>query len=73
MPKFGVGQPVKVIDEESSYLNYTGTVRQVIGIDFGVSKVVDQYIVEFIDWPEGCAPTSEFIERQLAEAPDAIV
>jgi len=73
MTKFGVGQPVRVIDDESSYYNYSGTVRQIIGIDFGVSKVVDQYVVEFIDWPEGCAPTSEFIERQLVDAPDAIV
>ena len=73
MTKFGIGQPVRVIDKESPYCNYAGTVRQIVGLDFGVSNIIDQYIVEFIDWPEGKSPTSEFIERQLAEAPDVIV
>lgn len=72
MTKFGVGQPVRVIDKESDYCGYAGTVRQIIGLDFGVSNIIDQYIVEFIDWPDGKPPTSEFIERQLADAPDVI-
>jgi|GEM_PF-4268116 hypothetical protein len=73
MTKFGVGQPVRVTDEESAYCNYIGTIKQIIGLDFGVSNIVDQYVVEFIDWPEGYAPSAEFIERQLIEAPDVAV
>lgn len=73
MTKFGIGQPVRVIDKESPYCNYPGTIRQIIGLDFGVSNIVDQYIVEFIDWPQDKPPTSEFIERQLEEAPDVVV
>lgn len=73
MSKYGIGQPVKVTDKESSYWNYTGTVRQVTGIDFGAGADADLYIIEFIDWPDGCSPTSRFSERQLADAPDAII
>ena len=73
MTKFGIGQSVRVTDKESPYWNYAGTVRQIVGLDFDVSNIIDQYIVEFIDWPEGKSPTSEFIERQLTEAPDVIV
>ena len=73
MSKFAVGQVVRVVDDESGYNGYAGMIRQIIGIDFGVSNVVDQYIVEFSNWPDGYAPTCEFIERQLVDAPDAIL
>jgi hypothetical protein len=73
MTKFGIGQPVRVIDKESAYWNYAGTIKQIVGLDFGVSNIIYQYIVEFIDWPDYKAPTAEFIERQLIEAPDIIV
>ena len=73
MIKFGIGQPVRVIDKESTYWNYAGTIKQIVGLDFDVSNIIDQYIVEFIDWPDYKAPTAEFIERQLIEVPDIIV
>ena len=52
MIRFDVGQTVRVIDKDSPYCNYTGTVRQIIGLDFGISDMIDKFVVDFIDWPE---------------------
>jgi hypothetical protein len=72
MIRFDVGQTVRVIDKDSPYCNCTGTVRQIIGLDFGISDMIDKFVVDFIDWPEGKPPAAEFIERQLEDAPTVI-
>ncbi|MBT3363473.1 MAG: hypothetical protein HN929_01150 [Chloroflexi bacterium] len=72
MVRFDMGQTVRVIDADSPYCNCTGIVRQIVGLDFGISDMIDKYIVVFPDWPKDKSPTAEFIERQLEDAPASV-